>query len=73
MKGKVIERVHHDGDCYIVTGSIGPDFGPRLFREYRNAVKYAKEIADTPQFPPFTAVIEDRNERDMLGRLPFAD
>ncbi|AGR89052.1 hypothetical protein PAK_P30098 [Pseudomonas phage PAK_P3] len=55
--------------CYIVTGSIGPEFEPLLFTSKSLAVQYAKQIIKHGKahdvFPPFTPVIETRHKADM--------
>lgn len=58
-----------DGDCYIVTGSIGPHFAPRLFKRKTAATKYAREIlmygTTHDVWPQFNPVIESRWAADM--------
>ncbi|CCM43691.1 hypothetical protein BN405_2-10_Ab1_orf_147 [Pseudomonas phage vB_PaeM_C2-10_Ab1] len=55
--------------CYIVTGSIGPEFEPLLFTTKKLALQYAKQVAGYGKandvFPPFTPVIETRHKEDM--------
>ncbi|WFP46046.1 hypothetical protein VIPPAEUMC01_00112 [Pseudomonas phage vB_VIPPAEUMC01] len=55
--------------CYIVTGSIGPEFEPTLFTTHALAKKYAEQIVKYGKannvFPPFTPVIETRHKADM--------
>lgn len=72
---KINDRCHHAGDCYIVTGSIGPQFPVKLFRTHKSAMRYARTIdkASADIFPPFRPVVEARTYRDMLGRLPIED
>lgn len=57
------------GDCYIVTGSIGPHFAPRLFKRKTDATKYAREILrhgkEHGVLPQFNPVIEPRWAADM--------
>lgn len=53
------------GDTFLVTGSIGPDFQPRLFWSKKAAMTYAKHINKTPNTTPFQPVIERRHRSDM--------
>ena len=55
------------GDSYIVTGSIGPEFEPKLFKSHKGAMAYAVEIcrAGRQVFPPYIPVIETRWASDM--------
>jgi len=58
-----------DSYCYIVTGSIGPEFEPLLFTTVKLAIKYASKIIKYGKahdvFPPFVPVIETRHKADM--------
>jgi hypothetical protein len=58
------------GDCYIVTGSIGPHFEPQLFRTKKSAKRYVAEINTYGKahdiWPAFKPVIEPRWESDMI-------
>lgn len=59
-----------EGDCYIVTGSIGPQFEPKLFRKKNAANAYAREVVAYGKLhnicPPFKPVIENRWRSDMF-------
>lgn len=53
------------GDCYIVTGGIGPHYQPRLFRKLKDARRYAEMIDRHDMIPEFTPVIERRFAYDV--------
>ncbi|HCE9941418.1 hypothetical protein ACV35Z_29595 [Pseudomonas aeruginosa] len=56
------------GDCFIVTGSIGPHFEPLLFRRKADAAAYARHIDRCGRLvhPRFAPVIETRWASDMF-------
>lgn len=62
------------GDCYIVTGSIGPKYTPRLYAKRADAQQYCREILQDGKaegvWPPYRPVIEPRDRQDML-RMPL--
>lgn len=70
--GELIDRSAGNGDCFIVTGSIGPSFQPRIFRSKKKARAFAREILAHGKahntWPPYKVVIEDRFESDMRLR-----
>lgn len=57
------------GDCVLVTGSIGPQFAPRLFAKKASAVTYAREILAHGKahkvLPAFAPCLELRHSSDM--------
>lgn len=57
---------------YIVTGSIRPQFEPKVFTSKKLANKYKAQInrygKQNDIFPVFKPVIEERNYSDMVGR-----
>lgn len=75
IMGYVVDRTEGaEGDCFIVTGSIGPHFEPLLFRRKADAAAYAKHIDRCGRFvhPRFTPVIETRWASDMY-RFPVLE
>lgn len=58
------------GDCFLVTGSIGPHFEPKLFKNKVRAENYAEEIVkwgrDNKVLPIFKPCIECRWRDDMM-------
>jgi hypothetical protein len=67
MKSLINDRTklpNADGDRFIVTGSIGPQFAPRTFGTHGEAMQYAREIEKYGRkneiHPPFKPVIEHR-------------
>lgn len=72
MQGFITDRTTipgHHGDCYLVTGSIGPQFSPRLFAKKSDAILYGKQIlrAGRDLWPAFNPVIEYRYQSDAAG------
>jgi hypothetical protein len=61
----IIDRtnVRREGeDYFLVTGSIGPDFQPKIFSSRVKAMHYARAIDRYETFPAFKPVIECRSE-----------
>jgi hypothetical protein len=58
------------GDCVLVTGSIGPQFEPKLFAAKDAAMAYAKEIMKYGKahkvWPEFSPCLENRWKSDMI-------
>lgn len=69
MKGMIDRTNESGGDCVLVTGSIGPQFEPKLFRDKPQAVAYAKAILAHGKahavYPAFSVVLERRHRTDM--------
>ena len=63
----------YGADCYIVTGSIGPQFEPVLFKKLSNARKYARKIIEHGKrekiAPQFNVVIEWRTGYENMRNI----
>lgn len=75
--GDITDRTQaSDGDCVIVTGSIGPQFEPLLFKRKADADAYARHICKVGKaanvWPRFQPIIETRWADDMR-RFPILD
>ncbi len=67
----ILDRTNVDnGDCVLVTGSIGPQFEPKLFASKESALVYANEIVKYGKkhkvWPMFEPCLENRWRSDMF-------
>lgn len=63
----------YGADSYIVTGSIGPQYQPVLFKKLSDARKYAKEIIKYGKannvWPMFNVTIEWRCDGEKMQQI----
>ena len=76
--GNITDRTQAgDGDCIIVTGSIGPQFEPLIFKRESDAMAYARHICKAGKkadiWPEFKPVIECRWSSDFCGRFAILE